>query len=132
MTGGAEPCINLEKKVRVNIVNFAAGKKNTSYNAIIIIATFGALFLCQHCTGSLGSREGPKGRELISVSTFCVSVNLLHTLFTISLNLITTLPGRWCYPHVYMTDSCLSHKKIIRPPWSSVIMIMFELWYIFF
>lgn len=94
MTGGAESCINLEKKVRVNIVNFAAGKKNTSYNVIIIIATLGALFLCQHCTGSLESRKGPKGIELISVSTFCVSVILLHTLL-ISLNLITTLPGRW-------------------------------------
>lgn len=93
MTGGAESCINLEKKVRVNIVNFAAGKKNTSYNVIIIIATFVALFLCQHCTGSMGSRKGPKETELISVSTFCVLVTLLHTVL-ISLNLITTLPGR--------------------------------------
>lgn len=38
MTGGAESCINLEKKVRVNIVNFVAGKKNTSY-VIVVIAT---------------------------------------------------------------------------------------------
>lgn len=38
MTGGAESCINLEKKVRVNIVNFSAGKKNISCG-IIVMAT---------------------------------------------------------------------------------------------
>lgn len=131
MTGGAESCINLEKKVRVNIVNFSAGKKDISY-VIIIIATLWALLLRQHCTGPLGTREGQKGRELISVSIFHVSITLLHTLVTISLNLITTLPGKWCYPHVYMTDSCLSHKNNSNDLIGVVIIIMFKLWCIFF
>lgn len=86
----------------------------------------------QHCTGPLGTREGQKGRELISVSIFHVSITLLHTLVTISLNLITTLPGKWCYPHVYMTDSCLSHKNNSNDLIGVVIIIMFKLWCIFF
>lgn len=62
MTGGAESCINLEKKVRVNIVNFSAGKKNTSYG-IIVMATLGALFLCQHRTGPLGTERDKRGEN---------------------------------------------------------------------
>lgn len=59
----------------------------------------------------LGDGEGQKRRELITGSSFHVSVTLLHAVLTIYLNLITTLPGRWCYSHVYVTDSYLSHKK---------------------
>lgn len=60
---------------------------------------------------AFGDQRRPKGRELMSVSTFHVS-GLPHTLLTIFQNLVI-LPSRWCYPHPYMTNSCLSPTTLL-------------------
>lgn len=66
MTGSAESCINFEKKVRVNIVNFSTGKKEY---IICDDNGYSLSTVSQYTiyTGPPGTREGLKGRKLMSV-----------------------------------------------------------------
>lgn len=81
MTGGAESCINLEKKVRVNIVNFSSGKKyiicdnNNGYSLSTVFVP--GLFWIP------GDQPGSKG-ERINISEYLPCVRYSATHFTFS------------------------------------------------
>lgn len=62
---------------------------------------------------ALREQRGTK-RERNSVSPFHVSF-VVHTVLTISLNLLTALPGRWWYLHVNLTGFLFISLKKKKP-----------------